>query len=156
MYTIISYRENMADFRGGYCEGSTESEFLMETTPLKSEAILLLGHYLYLDKVAQDQDLNSDSRYTAYADVMLGIDGYFGGDHQVGDVSDEVFDQYCEEAAEIREGAEKVAKDKYDQRLISHRTARNQAVQDRLSRAAQETEARERQQLEMLKEKYGE
>lgn len=120
MYTIISYRENDAAYRGGYCEGRTDSDFCLESTPSREKAIELLAHAIYTDQVKQDRTLNKDYEFTAGADILLGINGYFGSAYSIGDLSDEDYEKYSTESQAMLEEAEILAKSKYYARLVKH------------------------------------
>lgn len=112
MYTIISYRENGQVFRGGYCEGRTDSDFSIQTTRSGSDAIEFLAQAIYLDKVAQNRDLNKDYDFTEAAEITPGINGYFGnGDVMVGSVLfdnaeglEVIRDKLADAIAQLRQG----------------------------------------------------
>lgn len=156
MYTIISYRENDAVYRGGYCEGRTDSDMTLQSTQDREQAIELLAHAIYLDTVAQDRTLNKDYEFTAGADITLGINGYFGSSYAIDEISDEEYEKYSAERQLMLEDAEILAKRKYDARLVDHREAQRLRAEKAEQQAAERREAEERAQLARLKAKYGE
>ncbi|AEZ66272.1 hypothetical protein EXT67_20455 [Pectobacterium atrosepticum] len=156
MYTIISYRENGQVFRGGYCEGRTDSDFSIQTTRSGSDAIEFLAQAIYLDKVAQNRDLNKDYDFTEAAEITLGINGYFGTEHSVDMVSDEFYEKDLEERNDMLKQAQLIAAAKYDNRLRSHREEKQREAAQARRTAEEQQEAFERKQLSRLKEKYGE
>lgn len=156
MYTIISYRENGQVFRGGYCEGRTDSDFSIQTTQSRGDAIDFLAQAIYLDKVAQDRTLNKDYEFTEAAEINLGINGYFGSMHSVDMVSDEVYEKYRDESNDMLKQAQLIALAKYDNRLCRHREEKQRQVEQARRTAEEQQEAFERKQLARLKEKYGE
>lgn len=72
MYTIISYRENGQVFRGGYCEGRTDSDFRLGTAVSRDDALDLLTRAIFKDMVAQNRDMNKDYDFTESAEITLG------------------------------------------------------------------------------------
>lgn len=156
MYTIISYRENGQVFRGGYCDGRTDSDFRLGTVADRDEAIDLLARAIFIDKVAQNRDLNKDYDFTEAAEIILGIDGYFGTDHSVDVASDEVYDSYIEEQSAMFHEAQIRAAKLYNDKLVQEREEKRLKEQQNEEAEARRQEAFERKQLARLKEKYGE
>lgn len=156
MYTIISYRANGQVWRSGYCEGRTDSDFSIQTTASSSDAVEFLAQAIYLDKVAQNRDLNKDYEFTEAAEITLGINGYFGSEHSVDSVSDEFYEKDLEERNDMLKQAQLIAAAKYDNRLRSHREEKQREADKARRKAEEQQEAFERKQLERLKEKYGE
>lgn len=156
MYTVISYRENGQVFRGGYCEGRTDSDFRLGTVADRDEAIDLLARSLFIDMVAQSRELNKDYDYTEAAEIVLGINGYFGTDHSVDVASDEVYDNYIKEHGEMFFEAQRRAAKLYSDKVHEDREAKERKQQQNVEAEARRQEAEERKQLARLKEKYGE
>lgn len=156
MYTIISYRENGQVFRGGYCEGRTDSDFRLGTVADRDEAIDLLARSIFIDMVAQNRDLNKDYDFTEAAEIVLGIDGYFGTDHSVDVASDEVYENYVKEHFEMFSEAQKRAARLYSDKVRKDREEKERKAQQNVEAEARRQEAFERKQLARLKEKYGE
>lgn len=156
MYTIISYRENDAIYRGGQCDGSTNSYFDMETTESRTEAVESLADYMYVDKRAQDSTLNKDCEFTAPAEILLGIDGYFGTVYATDAIDSEKYQKYCADLKSITEEAKILAKSKYEAHLQRYRELVRESANKAEAQNLQRQEAIEREQLARLKEKYGE
>lgn len=156
MYTIISYRENGHVFRGGYCEGRTDSDFRLGTVADRDEAIDLLARSIFIDMVAQSRELNKDYDYTEAAEIVLGINGYFGTDHSVDVASDEVYDNYLKEHSEMFFAAQRRAAKLYSDKVLEDREEKQRKAQQNVEAEARRQEAFERKQLARLKEKYGE
>lgn len=156
MYTVISYRENGQVFRGGYCEGRTDSDFRLGTVAGRDEAIDLLARSIFIDMVAQSRELNKDYDYTEAAEIVLGINGYFGTDHSVDVASDEVYDNYLKEHFEMFSEAQLRAAKLYNDKVREDREEKERKQQQNVEAEARRQEAEERKQLARLKEKYGE
>jgi hypothetical protein len=156
VYTVISYRENGQVFRGGYCEGRTDSDFRLGTVADRDEAIDLLARSIFIDMVAQTRDMNKDYDYTEAAEIVLGINGYFGTDHSVDVASDEVYDNYLKEHFEMFSEAQLRAARLYSDKVRQDREAKERKQQQNVEAEARRQEAEERKQLARLKEKYGE
>lgn len=156
MYTVISYRENGQVFRGGYCEGRTDSDFRLGTVGGRDEAIDLLARSIFIDMVAQSRELNKDYDYTEAAEIVLGINGYFGTDHSVDVASDEVYDNYLKEHFEMFSEAQLRAAKLYNDKVREDREEKERKQQQNVEAEARRQEAEERKQLARLKEKYGE
>lgn len=156
MYTVISYRENGQVFRGGYCEGRTDSDFRLGTVADRDEAIGILARAIFIDMVAQNRDLNKDYDFTEAAEIILGIDGYFGTDHSVDVASDEVYDNYVKEHSEMFSEAQLRAARLYSDKVRVDREEKERKQQQNVEEEARRQEVFERKQLARLKEKYGE
>lgn len=156
MYTVISYRENGQVFRGGYCEGRTDSDFRLGTVADRDEAIDLLARSIFIDMVAQNRDLNKDYDFTEAAEIILGIDGYFGTEHSVDVIDDEEYDAYVEEHSDMFSEAQKRAARLYSDKVREDREEKQRKAQQNADAESQRQEAFERKQLARLKEKYGE
>lgn len=156
MYTIISYRENDAVYRGGYCDGSTNSAFDMETTESREEAVGRLSDFMYFDKRAQDRTLNKDYEFTAPAEILLGIDGYFGTTYATDWIDLEKYQNYCADLKSMTEEAKDLAESKYQAHLERYRELLREKSEKAHAQTLQWKEAREREELARLKEKYGE
>lgn len=156
MYTVFSYRANDQLFRGGYCEGRTDSDLRLETVADRDGAIVLLARSIFLDKVAQDRELNRDYEFTRPLYIALGINGYFGNEHSVDLVSDEVYDSYTVENSAMFQEAEIRASKLYDERLVEYRKEKQRLADAQRKKEVDQQEAFERKQLARLKEKYGE
>lgn len=155
MYTIISYRANGQVFRGGYCEGRTDSDLSIQTTESKTDAVELLAQAIYLDKVAQNANLNKDYDYTESAEIIFGIKGFFGSEHAADSIDDLVYDQDCDERSEMLHQAQLIASAKYSTRLNRDREEKQRIQQENSDAAARRAEAAERAQLAKLQAKYG-
>lgn len=156
MYTIISYRENGQVFRGGYCEGRTDSDFRLGTAVSRDDALDLLARAIFEDMVAQDRDMNKDYDFTESAEIILGINGYFGTDHSVDEVSDEVHDAFIAERTALFDDAQIYAAKLYSDKVRKDREEKQRKAQQNIEAEARRLEAEERKQLARLKEKYGE
>lgn len=156
MYTIISYRENGQVFRGGYCEGRTDSDFRLGTAVSRDDALDLLARAIFKDMMAQNRDLNKDYDFTESAEILLGVNGYFGTDHSVDSVSDEVYDNYIAERTALFDDAEVFAAKLYNDEMVKRREEERLKRQQNIEAEARRQEAEERKQLARLKEKYGE
>lgn len=156
MYTIISYRENGQVFRGGYCEGRTDSDFRLETAVSRDDALDLLACAIFKDMVAQGRDMDKDYDFTESAEIILGINGYFGADHSVDEVSDEVHDAFITERTALFDDAQIYAAKLYSGKVREDREEKQLKGQQNIEAEARRMEAEERKQLARLKEKYGE
>lgn len=156
MYTIISYRANDQLFRGGYCEGRTDSDLRLGTVADRDDAIDLLARAIFIDKVSQNREINKEYEFTSAWYIALGINGYFGSEHSVDLVSDEVYDNYTAENSAMFKEAEVRASKLYDEKLVEYREEKQRQADARQKKEADQQEAFEREQLARLKEKYGE
>lgn len=156
MYTVLSYRANDQLFRGGYCEGRTDSDLRLGTVADRDEAIDLLARAIFIDKVSQNREINKEYEFTSAWYIALGINGYFGSEHSVDLVSDEVYDNYTAENSAMFEEAEVRASKLYDEKMVEYREEKRRKEQQNQEAAARRQEAEERKQLARLKEKYGE
>lgn len=156
MYTVISYRENGQVFRGGYCEGRTDSDFRLGTAASRDDALGLLARAIFTDMLAQNRDLNKDYDFTESAEIILGINGYFGSEHSVDSVSDEVYDNYIAERTALFDDAQVFAAKLYNDKMVERREEERRKREQNIEEEARRQEVEERKQLARLKEKYGE
>ena len=91
MYTVISYRENRAVYRGGYMEGSTDSKFEMKSFSRRENALSWAISELTENYRDNSSELTpNSSEFYAFAELMVAVDGWFGYDFQGWDVDDEL------------------------------------------------------------------
>lgn len=154
MYTIISYRENGHVFRGGYCEGRTDSDFRLGTAVSREDALDLLARAIFRDMVAQNRDMNEDYDFTESAEIILGVNGYFGEDHSVDDVGDEVYDSFISERTALFGDAQTYAAKLYSDKVREDREEKQRKAQQNADAEARRQETFERNQLAELKKKY--
>ena len=154
-YTVISYRANGEFYLGGWCEGRSDSNLRIRTAVTRTDIIELLAHEIYLDKVAQNRDLNPDYAFTESAEISLGINGYFGTEFAPDGVSDDHYERDSIERDVIFKEANMIASTRYSKHLDNVRSEKLRIQSEKEEAAARKREAEERTQLAKLQEKYG-
>lgn len=161
MYTVISYRENRSVYRGGYLDGSTDSNFEMKSFSTRESALSWATSELTENYRDNSSVLTPNySEFYAFTELMVGINGWFGYDCQSWDMEGDVDDA---EAAAMHEDIRNFLEEARCAALKNVSDAeRYKREQDRMRREeslailSAKQDQKDREELARLKAKFGE